>query len=57
MGLYRGAGGVVWEITPPDESTMPMHRERFDEQLASGALVPVEEAPAPKRTAAPKAEA
>lgn len=52
MPTYKGTGGVEWEITPPAEGTM--RRERFDEQLASGALVLVDEsrkAPAAKKAA------
>lgn len=50
MALFRGAGGVVWEIDVPDEGTLA--RERFDAQLESGALAPVDE---PKKTPAKKA--
>lgn len=43
MPLYRGTGGAVFDIASPDPA-----------QLASGALVPVEEpAPQPEPPAAP----
>ncbi len=45
MALYKGQGGAVFEIEPP---TNGQRKERFDEQLANGDLVPVEPAPAPK---------
>lgn len=51
MAVYRGSGGVEWEIDEPEEGTQ--QRERFDEQVASGALVPVE---APKARARAKAD-
>lgn len=39
MAFYRGAGGVVWEIdTPPEGSHQ---RERFDQQIANGDLLPL----------------
>lgn len=52
MGLYRGAGGVEWEITPPKEGSQA--RERFDAQVSSGDLVPVDEKPEPKKAPASK---
>lgn len=47
MPKFTGAGGVVWDVDVPDEGTPA--RERFDAQVASGALVPVDDAPAPAR--------
>ena len=52
MAKFRGAGGVEWEIDVPEVGTIA--RERHDAQVASGALVPVEEAkkaPAAKKAA------
>jgi hypothetical protein len=47
----------VWDITPPEPGTA--RRRQFDEQLASGELVLLDEpepepAPAPRRKRAPK---
>ena len=54
MALYRGAGGVEWEIDPP---TKGQAKERFDAQVESGELTLVEPAKAPAATKAPaKAE-
>jgi hypothetical protein len=44
MALYRGAGGVEWEIDPPREGTQA--REHFDAQVKNGELVLVD-APEP----------
>lgn len=52
MPLYRGSGGAVWDITPPEPGTA--RRRQFDEQLASGELVLVEAEPEPE--AAPEPE-
>ena len=56
MGFYKGQGGVVWELTPPQEGTM--QRERFDEQVANGFLVEVDppetDEPKPAKAAATK---
>jgi hypothetical protein len=49
MPLYRGSGGAIWEITPPDPGTH--RREQFDAQLERGDLVLVEE---PKTQAKPR---
>lgn len=46
MALYRGRGGGVWEMDTPKEGTQ--QRERFDAQVASGDLVPVDESEAPE---------
>lgn len=59
MALFRGAGGVEWEIEPPREGTP--QRERFDQQVANGDLTPVDagETPAPRKRpskAAPKTD-
>lgn len=57
MALYRGAGGVEWEIDPPAEGTQA--RERFDAQVTNGDLVLLEDEPkkAPAKKAPAKAEA
>jgi len=55
MPDYRGSGGAVWTITPPEPGTA--RRRQFDEQLASGDLVLIEPEPAPEpapRKRAPK---
>lgn len=44
MAFYRGAGGVVWEITPPDADD-PKTRNRaevFAEAIRKGDLVECE---------------
>jgi hypothetical protein len=53
--LFKGSGGCVWDITPPEPGTM--RRRQFDEQLASGELVPVEADPAPTPTPSPRKRA
>lgn len=40
MPLYKGAGGAVFDITPPAPGTH--RRENFDAQLKVGELVPVD---------------
>lgn len=40
MALYRGKGGAVFEITPPDPGTNV--REIFDAKIESGELTLVE---------------
>lgn len=65
MALYRGAGGVEWEIDPPREGTQA--REHFDAQVKNGELVlvdaPEPDAPEPEKSkratkkAAPAVEA
>lgn len=52
MALYKGQGGAVFDITPPNEGTN--QRERFDAQLANGDLVPVEPPAKPAVKAAAK---
>lgn len=51
MALYKGAGGVEWEITPPDEGTQ--QREDFDRKVENGELVLIDE-PKPAKAAATK---
>lgn len=46
MTLYRGAGGAVFDITPPALGTP--QREQFDAQVEAGALVEVEPRPEAK---------
>lgn len=41
MALYRGSGGAVFEITPPEPGTPA--RELFDGQIARGDLALIEE--------------
>lgn len=41
MPAFMGKGGVVWELDVPAEGTIA--RERFDQQVADGDLVPVDE--------------
>lgn len=43
MPLFRGAGGVEWDLDVPREGTA--QRELFDQQLARGDLVPVDGEP------------
>jgi hypothetical protein len=43
---YMGSGGAVFDITPPEPGTQA--RDRFDQQLAKGQLVPVEPPPPAK---------
>ncbi len=47
--LYRGSGGAIFEVDPPELGTNA--RELFDAQVASGALVPVD-VPKPAKKAA-----
>lgn len=50
MALYRGAGGAMFDVTPPAEGSNL--RDLFDAQVASGDLVAVE--PEPKKVPAKK---
>lgn len=68
MAFYRGAGGVVWEIDPPEGPKRQNQREVFAEAIRKGELVECQadgsdlDAPAPKKAApakkaaAPKAD-
>jgi hypothetical protein len=50
VALYRGTGGAVFDIAPPEPGTN--QREYFDAAVAAGDLVPVD-APKPKAKAKP----
>lgn len=65
MGFYRGVGGVVWEIDPPDVDKYPNQAEVFAARVTSGELVECQAdgsdldakpAKAPAKKAASKAE-
>ena len=45
MALYKGQGGAVFDIEPPEDG---QRKERFDAQLANGDLVLVEPPSVPK---------
>lgn len=40
MPLYRGSGGAIFEVTPPESGSL---RENFDAAVARGELVLVEQ--------------
>lgn len=43
MPLYRGSGGAVFDITPPERGNL---KELFQQRIAAGDLVLVGDAPA-----------
>lgn len=44
MAFYRGDGGAVWEIDPPDPAKYPHRAEAFAAQLSNAKLTEITEA-------------